>query len=104
MSEYWKSSLEEIFGEYGISEGDKFDAIVKDVEQAASMENEACGDHFIPDPQTAEIAELKKELDIEKNKVHCQECNGRGSITDYGPSHYCTSTCSKCNGKGRYTL
>jgi hypothetical protein len=49
----------------------------------------------------SEIDSLKRELRKEREKEHCRECDGRGSITTPGPYHSSTSRCWKCNGEGR---
>lgn len=49
-----------------------------------------------------EILDLEQRLKREREKVHCEHCGGRGSITTYGPAHSATSTCWKCKGDGRH--
>jgi len=62
----------------------------------------ASGYNNIPNPLAVENKTLKAKLKQEKNKVVCAYCNGAGYIRTNGPSHYSESSCSKCNGEGRY--
>ena len=49
-----------------------------------------------------EIAELKKQVQAERDKIQCKPCGGKGYIVEYGPCHSSESTCWKCRGNGRH--
>lgn len=102
---YWHECISEAFGENGIKATDKQIVSVADfVSGAHEQYGMAFGHDAIPDPQRLENDKLKLELAEEREKVHCTECGGSGSITcDVGLSHYSVSQCSLCHGKGRYT-
>jgi len=55
-------------------------------------------------PLIGELAETKLALKRERSKVHCDQCNGSGSITTPGPYRSSTSQCWKCHGEGRISL
>ena len=55
------------------------------------------GEHY-----RSEIDSLSRELRAERNKVHCEECDGRGRIITPGPYHSSDSECWKCRGEGRH--
>ena len=47
-------------------------------------------------------AKLEKELQRERDKVHCKQCNGSGrTVTSYG-TRSGDSQCWKCHGEGRH--
>lgn len=103
--EYWRSSLENITDRIGIVlTTEQLDRLAKCCESAASMQWEATGGEFIPDPRTMEVERLTAELETERRMVVCRECGGRGCVTEeFGPvGRTSTSTCSKCRGKGKH--
>ncbi len=104
---YWLEALESSLDEHCIGGAfvltkDQREAVAKDLEFAAQMESEAAGRINIPDPRLREIDTLEKALKTERDKVHCKECGGTGTITSYGPCHSATSQCWKCRGEGRH--
>ncbi len=80
----------------------KLSEVANSFKMGLDMESEAFGDLAIPDPRNEEIKNLRKNLEREKNKVHCETCNGAGRVTSYGPSHSSDSECWKCRGEGRH--
>lgn len=48
------------------------------------------------------IDNLERELKLERSKVNCKECGGRGRIYTQGPYHGSDSQCWKCHGEGKY--
>lgn len=100
-SDYWKEAFLDTLEQCGLWD------IVKEIppeklnEISISLENWSENktmyySGIAYDPLVKENEELKKNLDIERNKVFCKNCNGKGY--DLG------SQCWKCNGYGRYTL
>ena len=54
-----------------------------------------------PSPAQEENKQLRKELEKEKNKRRCPECQGTGRNIVNGPYHSSESSCFKCNGSGK---
>jgi hypothetical protein len=54
------------------------------------------------DSKVAEIEALKRELQVEKDKIVCKTCYGSGAIHSTGPHHSSVHRCWKCYGKGRH--
>lgn len=53
-------------------------------------------------PIIGELADAKRALRAEQEKVICRVCNGHGRITSQGPYHSSNSQCHKCNGDGKH--
>lgn len=49
-----------------------------------------------------EITDLKKQVQREKDKVHCKTCNGKGRIYTYGGTMMSSMECWECHGEGRH--
>lgn len=73
----------------------------KVIEGAHENYGMAHGYDCIPNPLIIENEKLTKELKVEREKVHCRECEGSGWTTTLGPYHSSTSRCYKCNGEGK---
>jgi len=103
MSEsYWEIAVGESFDEHGIVVSkEQFVAVADDMRSASEMRAEAMGDLCIPNPQTAEIKELTKQLAIEREKVVCPLCKGTGLRISYGGTFQSISTCDRCRGEGK---
>jgi DnaJ-class molecular chaperone len=103
---YWLEALESSLDENGCFSAltkEQREAVAKDMNIAHEMHSEATGEINIPNPAHAEIKRLSDEVKRERDKVHCVECNGRGSITEScGTSHYAVSQCWRCHGEGRH--
>jgi len=103
--DYWAECISEALDDAKLKASkEQIENIAGWVEGAHENYGMAFGHDCIPNPQTLEIEKLAKELQKEREKVLCQECNGAGSITSYGPVHSATSQCSNCRGEGRYNL
>lgn len=101
--DYWKECIEEAIDDSGIcATSEQIKTLIEWVEGAYENYGLATGQDFIPNPCVNEIKQLKQDLEKEKNKVICEYCNGSGQIVSHGPYHSSYSTCSKCNGNGRY--
>lgn len=100
--DYWKECVAEAFEDAGIeATDDQIDTVSSWVECAHDNYSMAHGHDFIPNPLSSENERLKRELETERNKIHCKECGGQGQITIIGPYHSSTSDCWKCRGEGR---
>jgi hypothetical protein len=101
---YWEECISLALDEVGIvATQDQIKTIAGFVEGGHENYGMAHGHDCIPNPVELENSRLSKALQIEKDKIICEECQGRGSITNYGPYHQATSQCWKCRGEGRYT-
>jgi len=105
INEYWKICVEESLDEIGIkSTEDQREKLTVAMADAAEMESETTGRLCIPNPLERELADTKRELEIERDKVHCQRCNGRGrTICDDG-IRSSESQCWECHGEGKRKL
>jgi hypothetical protein len=59
-----------------------------------------------PTPSSADfygprIKQLESELQNEREKTTCRECNGHGRITIQGPYHSANMDCDNCRGTGK---
>lgn len=101
--DYWQECLASSFDEHGIVvTPEQLVSIAGDVEGA--HENYGMS-HYQPsssDRYQPQIDKLKRELAAERDKVHCQRCDGRGREITQGPYHGSNSQCSKCHGEGRH--
>lgn len=99
--DYWAECLESSFEENGISiTSSQLSCIAADIEVAHEQYGMA---YPTPEnPLIGEVSTLKRELETERDKVICRECNGHGSITTHGPIHSATSSCFRCHGEGRH--
>ena len=100
---YWEECINEAFDEAGITATDgQVASVAEGVEGAFENYGLAHGYEAIPNPLHDEVRTLKKRLQDERDKVHCEACNGRGSITLNFGYRSSTSGCDKCHGEGRY--
>lgn len=100
--DYWLETIACSFEENGITATEEqIKAVAADVEISHENYGTYTGEDCIPNPQLAEIENLKKELRKEQDMVTCLECNGSGSITTYGGTFQSTSSCWRCRGRGR---
>jgi len=100
--DYWKECIDEALNEAEVSASpEQIHFIAKFVEGA----HDNIGQAFYTPPSDGgkcEIAELKKRLAEEEDKVGCNSCKGYGyHNVSVGTSHYSTEDCSKCRGKGK---
>ncbi|KPA87035.1 hypothetical protein PF66_06380 [Pseudomonas asplenii] len=101
-TDYYAEGLAESFEEHGITATrEQIKAVASDVAAWA----ESIGMAFqVPagDPRDSELADLRKQLDRERNKVICRECKGSGEYVSRGPHHSSFGRCFKCRGEGRH--
>ena|ERR1700722_19783214 len=102
-TEYWQECISDALEEAGLTASQKQISTIAEHVQG-SHENYGMAFYSPPAGEhlRSEIAGLKRQVKREQDKVHCKECNGRGSITTQGPYHSSTGRCFKCNGDGRH--
>lgn len=102
MSDYWKTCIEEAVSEIGISATEEhIKELVEWVEGAHENYSMAHGHDCIPNPLRTALDQTYKELEKEKTAQFCGECNSTGVITESFGVRSSTSSCWKCNGKGK---
>lgn len=100
--DYWKVCISEAFEDAGITATDEqISTVASWVEGAHDNYGMARGYNNISDPRDSENERLKRELEKERDKITCPDCNGSGRIVTHGPVHSSNMHCSKCNGEGR---
>lgn len=99
--DYWEECLSDALCEVGIDVSpEQLKTIAKAVENA----HENYGLAFY-NPGSShivrELAETKRKLVHERNKVVCPECRGAGTRITNGPCYFAESQCSRCHGEGK---
>ena len=80
----------------------QFNEMAEDIQGYFDMINEMESyQHAGPSPVEEENKQLKKELEKEKNKQVCPNCQGTGRNIINGPYHSAESSCFKCSGSGK---
>lgn len=95
--DYWVKSVESSFSEHGITATkEQIKQIAGDIELSHNQYDMAYGydvaSQNLQASKDDEIAKLRKELQLEREKQICKDCSGYGYITFH--------RCSKCNGVG----
>lgn len=102
MGDYWRIFAEEVPADMGLKlTPEQIDYLTDALKGAHENYGMAHGRDHIPDPRAGEIKRLERELEKEKSKIHCEECDGKGTTTVHGPYHSATGTCYKCRGEGK---
>jgi hypothetical protein len=98
--DYWLECIAEALSEAGVT---ATDVQIKEIAGFVEGAHENYGMAFYQpeNPLIGELAETKRKLQVETQKVHCKECNGSGQIGINGPYHSSVSQCWKCNGEGK---
>ena len=97
---YWHEAIESSFDEHEIiATPEQIAAVAKDMRQA--RENYSMAYYQPESPYLAEIAELKKKLEIEREKRVCKSCSGTGTRVNHGPLHSSYGRCDECRGEGK---
>jgi len=100
---YWKECISEAFEDAGISATpEQILTVTNWVEGAHDNYGMAHGYDCIPNPLQEENNKLSLALKKEREKVHCEKCNGKGRIITYGGTRSSDSECWQCHGEGRY--
>ena len=103
MMDYWKECISEALDDAGVkATEEQIKNIAWWIEGAHENYGMAFGHDCIPNPVDLENKRLTKELQEEKDRVFCRECNGSGRIISHGPSHSSNSECSRCRGAGKH--
>jgi hypothetical protein len=101
MTDYWTTCIEEALGEANLfATPEQVAKIANFVSIAHDMYGEANGYDCIPNPLKLENDELHKQIKVERAKVVCPDCGGRGRIIGYGGTRVSDSPCDKCHGEG----
>lgn len=101
LKNYWKECIAEAFEDAGLEATEaQLDKVADWVEGAHDNFSMATGSDNIPNPLKLENAELQKKLALERSKVVCRECDGRGRIVIPGPYHSAETQCDECHGEG----
>ena len=98
--DYWKECVSCALDEAGIiASNEQIETIKAIVEGAHDNIGQA---YYAPEnPLISENKKLERQLSIERDKRHCEECNGKGRITTQGTYHSSNSECYKCRGEGK---
>lgn len=106
MDDYWFEAVESSLDEAGITATkEQTNAIARDMDVAHEQYDMAFGYDVASQNYQAEkdrqISELRREVQVERDKTPCKICKGRGEIISPGPYHCGISQCWKCHGNGR---
>lgn len=97
--DYWLECIEQSCEDHGVViTREQATLVAKDVE--ISHDNIGMAYYVPENPLIGEVKELKKKLDIERNKVVCKNCWGDGRITENYGTRSSNSQCDKCHGEG----
>lgn len=105
--DYWSECISIAADECGLSmTQEQLDCMADSVKGGHENYSMASGDDVFSANLTAskarEVSDLKKVVQREKDKVHCRNCNGSGSVHTYGGTMMSTSQCWVCDGEGRH--
>lgn len=101
---YWKECIESALDEAGmVATPTQVESITKCVEISHDQYGMAFGYDCIPNPIMLENERLKKELEIERDKIPCKSCKGNGSITENWGTRSSMSRCDRCHGEGKHS-
>lgn len=99
-TEYWKECISQACEDVGIVlSPEQLNSIAIDLATAHEMYSECL--YHPENPLKRELEDTHKKLAIEKSKVVCPICQGRGSIHENFGFRSSISTCYKCNGEGK---
>lgn len=99
---YWEESVACSLDEHGIvATPEQITAIANDMQCSAENKGMMFGEHCIPNLVELELKETKKKLEIDREKIICPLCKGKGRLIEYGPVHSSDSECWNCHGEGR---
>lgn len=97
---YWEECISSSFVEHDIiATKEQIEAIATDIQCA--HENYGMVFHVPENPLAGELKKVKSELQKEKEKTMCRECNGRCRIYSNMGTRIISRECSKCNGEGK---
>lgn len=98
--DYWVECVANALEEAGVSAtSEQIAAIAGDVLTGHECYGMA---FYVPEnPVYGELEAAKKALAVERDRVSCPACGGRGSIVEDGGVRSCTMRCWKCDGDGK---
>lgn len=100
--DYWKEAVSCALDEAGITASDEqIEQIAGAMESSHENYGMAFGHDCIPNPLQLENARLSRELRVEREKIVCKECKGKGRIISHGPYHSSDTQCWVCRGEGK---
>lgn len=100
--DYWEECILEAFEENRIkATEDQIKEVVGWVKGAHENYGMAYGYDQVDSPSETEADILRKELEKERGKIFCKDCEGTGSKKTSGPAHYSYHNCNKCKGTGK---
>lgn len=100
-ADYYTDCLTESLDEHGITaSAEQIAAVAKDIEGAA--ENVGMAFYQPENPAVSEVETLRKELALERAKITCRACNGRGRLEFTSGPWGINTVCDRCHGDGRY--
>lgn len=107
MSDYWTEHAEIAIDEAGLTAtSDQIQTIAGVIESAHEFYGQSMGHDVasvnLRGEREREIQVLADEVERERNKVHCKQCDGKGWITSSYGFRSSTSQCWKCRGDGRH--
>lgn len=105
--DYWAECLSEAAQDCGLKiESAQLDCLASAVKGAHENYGMYSGDEVasvnLTRSHEREVADLKKAVERERNKVMCRTCGGAGRIYTQGPHHGSDTECWKCHGEGRH--
>jgi len=80
---------------------DQIGTIAYWVEGAHDNYRQATGHDTIPNPISLELEKVNRELELERNKVSCSVCKGKGYLVDDYGFRSSESSCFNCRGEGK---
>lgn len=110
--EFWEEAVGDAFCQ--IDKWEVFETLTKDEQKKlgenlarwAESEGSAYGWDVASSNRSAELRreedDLRKELQRERNKVTCRECNGHGRLRYSAGPWAVDSSCDRCNSTGRH--
>jgi len=98
--DYWHECVSEALDEAGVvATSEQIATIAKAVESAHDCHGMAFP---LPEnPYPREIADLNRKLAVERSKIGCPNCRGRGRIEERAGPWWSSSPCDHCHGEGK---
>ncbi len=100
---YWEESVRQALDDLNIKLSEQ---LIVELSEAMKISHEQYGmAHPSPDSSIdifqGRIKKLENELEEERQKRKCPQCDGIGFQRTDGPAHYSLFKCNLCNGSGR---
>jgi hypothetical protein len=104
---YWDECIEAALAEVGIkASAEQIKIIAGYVEGEHENYGMAFGHDALSNPLESRLEEAERKLEIERSKVMCSDCSGKGWIRTHMPGigRSSESECRRCRGDGRHSL